>query len=117
MFVTRNIRNQIVARFFCRSLGTEKVRAHIVIDPDHTSALAGETSDRFRADWSGRACNNDRAHQIATAWAVTRQSSMSLLLLKDLLARRATRGHHLRRAGLMQDFSPRLPGTICAVRD
>ncbi len=50
MFVTANIRDQIVARFFSGSFDAEKFCAHIVIDPDHASAVAGETPDRFRAD-------------------------------------------------------------------
>ena len=50
MFVTANTRDQVVADFFGRSFGAEKFCPHVVIDPDHGRALAGETLDRFRAN-------------------------------------------------------------------
>ena len=52
MFVTANIRNQIVARFPGRSFGAEEFRAHVVVDPDHAHVVAGEALYAFRADQS-----------------------------------------------------------------
>ena len=50
MFVSANVRNQIVARFFRGSFRAEKLFSHVIIDSDHARALAGETLDGFRAD-------------------------------------------------------------------
>jgi hypothetical protein len=50
MLVTTNIRDQIVSRFPGRSFGAEKFGAHVVVDPDYTRAVGGETPDRFRAN-------------------------------------------------------------------
>ena len=50
VFVTSNIRDQIVARFFGGSFGAEKFCAHIIIDADNPRAPVSETLDRFGTD-------------------------------------------------------------------
>ena len=50
MFVSANIRNQIVADFFRGSFRAKKLFSHIIVDPDHARALACKTFNRFRAD-------------------------------------------------------------------
>src|SRR5207247_1613517 len=62
MFVTANVRDQIVARFFGGSFSAEKLCTHVVVDPDDARAVTGEALYAFRADQSRRTCDNDLAH-------------------------------------------------------
>ena len=62
MFVTANIRNQIVARFPGRGFDAEEFRPHIVVDPNHARAVSSEALYALRANQSRRTCDDDRAH-------------------------------------------------------
>src|SRR5213596_348613 len=64
MFVTANVRDQIVARFFCGSFSAEKFRAHVVIHSDDTRPFFGEAPHGLRSDQTRRTCDDDRAHYI-----------------------------------------------------
>lgn len=65
MFVTANIRNQIVARFPGRGFDTEEFCAHIVVDPNHAHVVSGEAPYALRANQSRRTRDDDGAHDDA----------------------------------------------------
>src|SRR5262249_23754988 len=62
MFVTVDIRDQVVARFLRGSFSAEKLCAHVVVDPKDTRAVSHETPHAFRANQSRRTCDDDRTH-------------------------------------------------------
>src|SRR5437667_1056473 len=62
MFVITKVRDQVLARFFCGSFDAKKLCAHVIVDPKDTRAVSRETPHGFRANQSGRTCNDDRAH-------------------------------------------------------
>ena len=64
VFVIANVRDQIVARFFCGSFGPKELSAHIVVDSDDARAFAREAPDRFRPDQSRGTCDDDRTHHV-----------------------------------------------------
>src|SRR5947208_5599727 len=129
MVVATKVRDQVLARFFCGSFDAKNLCAHVVIDPKDTRAVSRETPHAFRANQSRRTCNDDRTHHgdfissmtgegaCAPLIVVTPQSSMSLRLRKDSLARRDTAGRLRAHARLAVDFSTRRRETKCAAHD
>jgi hypothetical protein len=53
MFVTANTFDQILPRFLGGRFRTEKLRTHVIIDPDHARAICCESFYCLRTDQSG----------------------------------------------------------------
>ena len=64
MFVAADVLDQTVPRLFGRGFRAEELRAHVVVDSNHVRTLVCEVLHRFRADQSGRTCDDERAHHV-----------------------------------------------------
>ena len=61
VLVTANVLDQLITNFPGRGFRSEKLRAHVVVDPDDVRTVLGKMFDRFGTDQTGRACDDDRA--------------------------------------------------------
>ena len=53
MFIFAQIFYQLITRGLGRGLGPEKLRAHVIIDPNHTQPVLRETFRSFRTNEAG----------------------------------------------------------------
>src|SRR5438270_13871364 len=79
MFVTANIRNQIVANSASGSFFAKKFCPHVVVDPNNASAVLRKSPDRFRANQSGRTGNDHCSHSDNRRWELEDRSWESAL--------------------------------------
>src|SRR4029077_12016876 len=117
MFVTPDVRRQVVTRFFRGSFSAKKLCAHVVVDPKDARAVSRETPHAFRANQSRSTCNDERPYHGYRSTATIPQSSMSPRPRKDSLARREIAGRLRAHSRLAEDFSTRRRETKCAAHN